>query len=84
MLYSLKIKRSALKELQKIDRKDRLRIIDAIDNLGENPHVGKVLKGEMSGLRRLRVGAFRVVYEIHESEVQVLVVRVAQRKEVYR
>lgn len=82
--YSLKIKRSALKELQKIDKQDRLRIVEGIDKLRENPHIGKLLKGELSGLRRLRVGSWRVVYEINESEVLILVLRVAQRKDVYR
>jgi len=82
--YSLKIKRSALKELQKLHKPDRLRLLEAIDRLAENPHVGKLLKGELSGLRRLRVGSYRVVYEINEGEVLVLVLRVAQRKDVYR
>ena len=84
MPYSLKIKRSALKELHKLDNQDRLRVVEAIDNLCENPHVGKLLKGEFSGLRRVRVGAFRIVYEINEGEVLVLILRVAQRKDVYR
>jgi len=42
------------------------------------------LKGGLTGLRRVRVGAYRVVYEIDEGEVQILVVRVAHRREVYR
>jgi mRNA interferase RelE/StbE len=82
--YSLKIKQSALKELQKIDKPDRLRLIEAIDKLPENPHVGKLLKGEFSGLRRLRVGSFRIIYEITEVEVLILILRVAHRKDVYR
>lgn len=84
MHYSLKIKQSALKELRKLDKPDRNRLIEAIDKLSENPHVGKLLKGEFSGLRRLRVGSYRVVYEINEEEVLVLVLRVAHRKEIYR
>lgn len=84
MPYSLKIKRSAFKELQRLDRPTRLRVVEAIDRLCENPHVGKLLKGELSGLRRIRVGDLRVVYEINEGEVLVLILRVAQRKDVYR
>ena len=84
MHYSLKIKQSALKELRKLDKPDRNRLIEAIDKLSENPHVGKLLKGDFSGLRRLRVGAYRVVYEINEGEVLILVLRVAHRKEIYR
>ncbi|GAB4173422.1 MAG: hypothetical protein Kow00100_15050 [Geothermobacteraceae bacterium] len=84
MPYSLKIKRSALKEIQRLDKTDRLRVIEAIDRLCDNPHVGKLLKGEFSGLRRIRVGNLRVVYEINEGEVLILVLRVAQRKDAYR
>ena len=84
MPYSLKIKKTALKELRQFDKPTRERIVSAIDQLANNPHVGKLLKGDLSGLRRIRVGSYRVIYEINETEVLVLVVRVAQRKDVYR
>lgn len=56
----------------------------AIDRLPENPQVGKLLKGDFSGLRRIRVGVYRVVYEINESQILVLILRVAHRKDIYR
>jgi len=46
--------------------------------------VGKLLKGDFSGLRRIRVGDYRIIYEINETKIVVLVLRVAQRKEAYR
>ncbi|MDA3950966.1 MAG: type II toxin-antitoxin system RelE/ParE family toxin [Spirochaeta sp.] len=84
MNYSIRIKNSAKKALARIDRPDRQRIITRIDELAENPAAGSVLKGEFSGLRRVRVGAYRVVYEIRDEELVVLVVRIAHRREVYR
>lgn len=84
MPYSLKIKQSAYKELQRLDKKERIRIVSDIDKLTENPHVGKVLKGELSGLRRIRSGNYRIIYEINEGEVLILVLRIAHRKQVYR
>ncbi len=84
MLYSLKIKNSAFKELQRVDKRERIRIVTAIDQLKENPHIGKLLKGEHSGLRRIRSGNYRVIYEINEGEVLVLILRIAHRKQVYR
>lgn len=84
MLYSLKIKQSAFKELQKLDKKERIRVVTAIDQLKENPHIGKLLKGELSGLRRIRSGNYRVIYEINEGEVLILVLRIAHRQQVYR
>ena len=84
MPYSLKIKQSAFKEIQRLDKADRKRLVEAIDNLTDNPHVGKLLKGEFSGLRRIRAGSFRVIYEINEGEILILALRVAHRKKVYR
>lgn len=84
MPYSLQIKQSALKEIERLPKPERQRIIAAIDQLAENPHVGKLLKGDFSGLRRIRVGDYRAIYEINEGVVLVLVLRVAYRKQVYR
>ncbi|MBP6057531.1 MAG: type II toxin-antitoxin system RelE/ParE family toxin [Nitrosomonas sp.] len=84
MIYSVSIKQSALKSLKSIAREDRLRIIEAIDQLKINPAAGGVLKGEYSGLRRIRIGSYRVVYEVHDEKLTVLVIRIGHRREIYR
>ena len=84
MIFSVKIKASAAKALQKIPGSDRLRLIDAIDRLSETPMAGGALKGEFAGLRRLRIGTYRIIYEVVEHELLVLVVRIGYRKDVYR
>ena len=84
MSYSVRIKRSAAKELARIPHRDRRRIVNAIDRLGEQPLAGRPLQGELRGLRRVRVGDYRVVYEVIDDSLVVLVVRVAHRREVYR
>ena len=84
MIYSVSIKQSALRSLKNIARKDRLRIIEAIDQLKINPAAGGVLKGEYSGLRRIRIGSYRVVYEVHNEKLTILVIRIGHRREVYR
>lgn len=84
MTYSVSIKQSAAKALEKITRDERLRIIDAIDQLRDNPAAGSVLKGEFFGLRRIRVGNYRVVYEVQDLQLVVLVIRIGHRREVYR
>ena len=63
---------------------DRVRLVEAIDLLCDTPAAGSALKGEFEGLRRLRVGRYRVVYEWQRSELMILVVRVGHRLEVYR
>jgi len=82
--YSVQIKKSALKEIKSLPKVERIRVIDAIDRLVDNPHIGKTLKGELSGLRRVRAGNYRVVYEINENQLIILVLRAAHRKEIYR
>jgi len=58
--------------------------VDVIDRLGQQPHSGYPLKGGLRGLRRSRVGDYRVVNELLNDELVVLVVRVAHRREAYR
>lgn len=84
MAYSARIKRSAVKALGRIPKRDRVRIVDAIDGLAEHPHAGSSLKGGLRGLRRIRVGGYRVVYEVQDATLVVLDVRVAHRRAVYR
>ena len=55
-------------------------MVHAIDGLGGQPLTGSALKGGLRGLRRLRVGDYRIVYELLDDELVVLVVRVAHRR----
>jgi len=82
--YTVRIKASAERSLRKIAKPDRIRLVEAIDRLATEPTAGSALKGEFAGLRRLRVGSYRIVYEVIHNELVVLVVRVGHRREVYR
>ena len=84
MSFSIRIKESAAKELRRVARPERTRIVSAIDRLAETPHLGAALKGDLRGLRRIRVGDYRVVYEVRDDELVVLVVRIAHRRDAYR
>ncbi len=84
MRCSLRIKRSAAKSLASLPKPDRVRVVAAIDLLCDTPAAGSALKGEFEGLRRIRVGPYRVVYEWQRSELVILVVRIGHRLEVYR
>ena len=84
MSYSVRIKGSAAKELARLPRDVRERLVDAIDSLAETPLAGSALKGQLLGLRRWRVGNYRIVYEVREEELVVLVIRVGHRQAVYR
>ncbi len=83
-MYIISIKQSAIKALSRIDLAQRTRLIEAIDKLKTNPNAGSVLKGEFFGLRRIRIGDYRIVYEVQNAQLAILVVRVAHRREVYK
>lgn len=84
MNYSRSIKQSAAKSFETVPKPDRLRIIDVIDALRTNPAAGSLLKGELSGLRRVRVGSYRAVYEVVEDRLTILLVRIGHRRDVFR
>ena len=79
MNFSIRIKRSAARELERVAKADRARIIEAIDRLAEHPLLGNALKGELRGLRRLRVDDFRVIYEVQDEALIVLVIHVTHK-----
>ena len=84
MSFSIRIKESAAKELKRVAKPERTRIVATIDRLAESPHLGTALKGDMRGLRRIRIGDHRVLYEVRGDELVVLVVRIAHPGVAYR
>ncbi|MEM3622172.1 MAG: type II toxin-antitoxin system RelE/ParE family toxin [Candidatus Bathyarchaeia archaeon] len=70
-----------LKNIKALDRKVQVRIIQEISILKTNPYVGKPLRGEWKGVYSLRIGDYRVLYQIKKNEVFLLVV--GHRKRVY-
>ena len=83
MAFKIVYKNSVARDLKKIDKKEAGRILDEIEKeLGQSPDSHPVLKGAFAGLRRFRIGDYRVVYAIMDDEVVVL--RVAHRKDIYR
>jgi len=72
----------AAKELQKIEENVRIRIIESAKQLYENPDkIGKALK--QSDIWSLRVGDYRVIYEINQNKNQVVILFVGHRSKVY-
>jgi len=85
MRYEIILKPTAEKSLDNIPRPTRRRIVDALEELRKNPRpVDAVKLSGTENLWRIRIGSYRVVYEIHEDCLIVLVLRVAHRKDVYR
>ena len=84
MAYELVIQLSASKALQRIDKPVRKRIAAAIDKLKDDPQPANATQViSVPGAWRIRVGDYRVLYEVHDLELTVLVVKIAHRSTVY-
>ena len=82
--YSLAFKRSVAKDLRKIPNKDVKRLLKRIDSLRDNPRAEGCIKLSGQERYRVRLGIYRVIYEIRESELIVMVIKVAHRGAVYK
>lgn len=85
MSYKLLIDDKVIKDLKQIDKLWQKKIIEVMKTkLVENPYLGKPLVGNLSPYYRLRVADYRIVYEINEGEVVVIVIKIQHRKDVYK
>ncbi|MDX9708064.1 MAG: type II toxin-antitoxin system RelE/ParE family toxin [Trichloromonas sp.] len=82
--YRLVFKTSVAKDLRAIPAADVARILQCVGALAENPHspAGEKLSGQER--YRLRQGRYRILYEIHDDELVVVVVKAGRRRDVYR
>ena len=88
MVWRIEFAESVQKDVRKLDAQERKCIRDFIEvkvALLDDPRsLGKPLSGGLSGLWRYRVGSYRVIANIEDRDVRILVVKIAHRKEVYR
>jgi len=82
--YKLIFKKSVLKDLRSIPKKDVVRISRCLDNLVDNPRPPGSEKLSDQERYRIRQGLYRIIYEINDDVLMVVVVKVGHRKEVYR
>lgn len=83
--YDLLISQSAEKALKRLPGKEASRVVAAIEKLAIEPRPQgcRKLSGE-SDTYRVRVGAYRIIYEIEDRLLRILVLKVGHRKDVYR
>jgi mRNA interferase RelE/StbE len=82
--YTIEILRSAQKQLSKIERMEQLRIIEAIRKLAENPRPPGCRKLSGRPAWRIRMGSYRVIYEVQDDSLLVLIIDIGHRREIYR
>jgi len=82
--YKLEFATSIRKDLKKVDKKEVRRILTSIEKLAEEPRPSGSKKLTNEELYRIRIGNYRVIYEVHDGRLVVLIVKVGNRKDIYR
>ena len=82
-MSTVKLSKQAAQFLEGVSGKQKRQLEAGLDSLSTTPYGGKPLKGELRGYWSFRVGVYRIIYVIKETEVIVEVLRIQHRKEVY-
>ena len=88
MKYKIVFEKNADKQLRKIDVTQQKIIVNWIAKNLENAHdprvFGKSLKGNLKSYWRYRVGNYRIIAEINDDEVRILIIKIGRRKDIYK
>ena len=84
MSYTVSISRKAQKSLSKIPAEMQNKIINKIRDLATNPHPRSAKKLSGREAWRIRIGLYRVIYEIHNDVLSIVIIMIAHRKNVYK
>ena len=82
--YRVIVRKSVAKDLKGVPKKDVRRILSAIKSLADDPRPAGTKKLSGQERYRLRQGSYRILYEIEDDKLIVCVVRVGNRRDVYR
>ena len=83
MAYNITYKKSVEKDLSRLGKPEARRVFDKIEKeLSARANNYPLLKGEFAGLRKLRVGDYRIIFAILEQEV--LILRIGHRRDIYK
>jgi mRNA interferase RelE/StbE len=83
LAYRILYKKSVQRDLKRLAKAEALRILDRLEeDLSKNPESYPLLKGEFAGLRKYRLGDYRVIFTLLDQDVTIL--RVGHRRDVYK
>jgi mRNA interferase RelE/StbE len=81
--YQITFKKSVAKDLRSIPKRDVARILTQIDALADAPRANGCIKLSGQELYRVRVGLYRIIYEIRDQQLVIQVIKVGHRSNVY-
>jgi mRNA interferase RelE/StbE len=83
LAYRILYKKSVQRDLKRLAKAEARRILDRLEeDLSKNPESYPLLKGEFAGLRKYRLGDYRVIFTLLDEDVTIL--RVGHRRDVYK
>ena len=85
MRYKVELKPATVKHLSKLEKKFQVQVRDKIDSLAKDPRPDGAIK--LSGVKdlyRLTSGNFRIIYQVSDDKLLVLVVKIGDRKDIYK
>jgi mRNA interferase RelE/StbE len=81
LVYNIVYKKSVHHDLRKLSKTEVRRILDQIEHgLTKDPVTSPVLKGRFAGLRKLRIGDYRIIYAVLRTDI--LILRIGHRRDV--
>lgn len=84
MKYQVVLTKRIQKDLAKIDDRYRDKIDIALLRLSACPQLGKKLEGDLNDQWSFRIGIYRIIYEINDFDLIVLIIKIGRRKGVYK
>ena len=82
-MYKVLYTDEATKQISKFDNKLKEKIRIAVEEVQANPSVGKSLTRELKGRFSYRIGDYRIIYRVYQTEIVVLILAVGHRKNIY-
>ncbi|MCK5580621.1 MAG: type II toxin-antitoxin system RelE/ParE family toxin [Candidatus Omnitrophica bacterium] len=84
MTYNIEVKKSVLKVLKKIPREDQIHIAKTIKGLADDPRPAYCLKLAGSAYYRIRCGNYRIIYDVQDDKLIIIILKVGHRKDIYK
>jgi mRNA interferase RelE/StbE len=82
-MYNIEFDKKAADLFRKLDKPLQERIGKKIELLKNNPHLGIPLVGNFSGMWKLRIGDYRIIYQIKNEQLILLILDIGHRKNIY-
>ena len=85
MTYNIEFRPAVLKSLKRLPKQELIRIKKKIEELGSNLPAASITKMKGNNtFHRVRSGNYRIIYEIHDNRLVILIVKIGHRKDIYR